>query len=69
MASMTVPASDEKSIVCMRQPDGGLQFYVNGLLLPVLFWTEDYSSASGHTVNLKLMADCIDFQPRPHGQP
>lgn len=63
---MTHPAADTKSIVCVRQPDGGLQFYVNGLMLPVLYAVEECGRREGHTVTLKLAADCIDFQPKPH---
>lgn len=64
VVAMTHPAADTKSIVCVRQPDGGMRFYVNGLMLPVVYAAEEYGHREGHIVTLKLMADCIDFQPR-----
>lgn len=63
---MTHPSADTKSIVAVRLPDGNMQFYINGLMLPVVHWTEDYSHKTGHVVSLTLVADCFDFQPRPY---
>lgn len=49
-----------KLITCVRRPDGGPLFYVNGELLPVVRATEDYS-AQGHILHLTVTSDCIEF--------